>query len=339
MQTETNRGGIGGIHHITAIASSAADNLTFYTRVLGLRLVKKTVNFDDPYTYHLYYGDTIGSPGTILTFFPWERLPSGRTGAGTGTSVTFAVPIESLDYWVERLTGNGVAVRLTNTFGETAIQFYDPQGLPLALVGTSLPFSAVLWRKGPIPETHAVRGFHSAALLLNEFEGTRTLLSDVLGMTIVQRADNRFRFAFSGDSGAGRFLDIIVDAAAPRGLQGAGSIHHIALRTDSPGAQRAWQGKLREAGYPVTPVRDRKYFQSIYFHEPGGVLFEIATDSPGFAVDEKPEHLGTALMLPTQYEALRAEIEHRLPKLPETTGNRYRRIQTWHKSYPTPTEG
>jgi glyoxalase family protein len=308
---------IEGIHHITAITASAADNLAFYTRVLGLRLVKKTINFDDPYTYHLYYGDMYGTPGTILTFFPWEQLPPGRPGAGMVTSIAFAIAEDSIDFWRDRLSGHGVKVQVSDRFGQTVLRFNDQYGLGLELIGVPEPGATEVWQEGPVPAAESIKGFHSATQVTRKMDSTRFLLTDGMGMTHEGTEGGRHRFRMSDGPSPGRYYDLVVDADAAQGVQGAGSVHHIAFRTPTDEAQKAWQTLLRHRGLPVTPVRDRAYFRSIYFHEPGGVLFEIATDAPGFAIDETPAQLGLALKLPARYEPIRDVIERQLPPLYE----------------------
>lgn len=305
---------INGIHHITAVASSAAENFRFYTRVLGLRLVKKTVNFDDPYTYHLYYGDHAGHPGTILTFFPWEQLPQGRTGAGMVSAIAFAVPRSSMDYWRRHLTAKRIAHKATTRFEDPVIHFDDPHGLPLELVGVRPSPEQGDGDDGPRAQT-AISGFHSATLLLNRIHTTQTILADGMGMTFNRREGQRYRFSMQDPQAPGHLLDVVVDSSAPQARPGGGTVHHIAFRTRDSREQQLWRSQLQDQGLAVTGVRDRKYFQSVYFHEPGGVLFEIATDPPGFAVDEAPRHLGTDLKLPPQYEPIRTEIEAQLPSL------------------------
>lgn len=302
-----NRQSISGIHHITAISSSAPDNVAFYENVLGLRLVKQTVNFDDPFTYHLYYGDQQGAPGTILTFFPWSELPRGTGGAGMVTAIAFAIPAGSSDYWRQRLQDHQVAATSGTRFGDEVISFADPDGLSLELIAPQL---------SPQDEDadKAIRGFHSATELTRSLEETSKLLIESLGMELHGQEQNRYRFAMIGD-GPARFYDLVVDPQAIDGAQGGGTVHHIAFRTPTDDAQLRWQRLLREDGYQVTAVRDRKYFRSIYFHEPGGVLFEIATDPPGFTVDEPLEKLGHSLQLPEQFESRRDKIASRLPPL------------------------
>jgi len=306
---------ISGIHHITAIASTAADNLAFYRNILGLPLVKKTVNFDDPYTYHLYYGDRHGAPGTIMTFFPWEGLPAGTSGAGMITAIAFAIPRDAVAFWEQRIGATGQTVQKTERFGDPVVWFSDPHGLPLELIGTDEAQTAVHPATDIIPIGHAIQGFHSATATLHRLDAAQALLVDAMGLALTDREDSRYRFMTTDTTAPGHIYDIVVDPQAPPGRQGGGTVHHIAFRTSSPRAQSSWQSRLRQAGLPVSEVRDRKYFQSIYFNSPGGVLFEIATDPPGFAIDESIETLGSALMLPDQYESHRAAIEKKLPKL------------------------
>jgi predicted esterase/catechol 2,3-dioxygenase-like lactoylglutathione lyase family enzyme len=305
---------IRGIHHITAVTSSAFENLAFYEKTLGLRLVKQTVNFDDPFTYHLYYGDAQGRPGTILTFFPWENLPKGRPGAGMLTAVAFSIPREAIDFWFERIDAAGIAVQRAERFGEPLLRFADPHGLPLELIGGDRLPESIPW-PAAISDSLAIVGFHSATATLNNPGAGETLLTDLMGMTLLQRDGDRRRYAMTETTAPGHFLDLVIDPAAPQGRSGGGTVHHIAFRTRDDASQSAWQRRLREAGYSVTAVRDRNYFKSIYFHMPGGILFEIATDPPGFTRDEALEALGHTLKLPEQYEPMRAEIQARLPWL------------------------
>ena len=310
-----NNSKISGIHHITAIASSASENLAFYEKVLGLRLVKKTVNFDDPYTYHLYYGDSAGAPGTIITFFPWEKLPRGKTGAGMVTSIAFSIPIDSVDYWHRRLNENGVETKEGERFGDSQIQFEDPHGLSLELIETPTAQSTLIQNSDPRSAAYRIVGFHSATTLLRSLKKTQSLLMNLMGMVVHDTDGNRYRFKMKRDDSFGHLYDVVIDAQAEKGQQGGGTVHHIAFRTATDDALKCWQKSLKNSGFSVTPIRDRKYFKSIYFHEPGGVLFEIATDPPGFTVDEPYERLGRDLKLPDQYESMRTEIESRLPKL------------------------
>ena len=313
MNTPNGNHPISGIHHITAVAASAAENYRFYTRVLGLRLVKKTVNFDDPYTYHLYYGNETGRPGTILTFFPWEQAAPGTPGSGMVSAIAFAVPRRSMGLWRQRLGKAGIAVQTSERFGEPVVRFKDPHGLPLELIGT--PARAGMIGQEPHQDT-AITGFHSATMLLTRIDATRSILVEGMGMTPVKQEGGRYRFSMADPAAPGHLLDVQVDPSAPPGRPGGGTVHHIAFRTRDSREQQAWRQRLGQRGLSVTDVRDRKYFQSIYFSEPGGVLFEIATDPPGFAVDEEPRQLGRALKLPVRYEPLRQRIEARLPPLP-----------------------
>jgi len=306
---------IPGIHHITAVASATAENLAFYRNILGLRLVKQTVNFDDPLTYHLYYGDAQGAPGTILTFFPWENMPQGKPGAGMVTAVAFAIPRRSMDFWIQRIEATGTPTRAGRRFGDRMIQFRDPCGLPIELIEVPDPPSFSGWLQNPIADDHAIRGFHSATATLNALEEIRGLLVDIMGMKMHDRDDKRYRFMMADHEAPGHYYDVLIDAKAPMGKPGGGTVHHIAFRTASDRTQALWQARLGQKGLPVTGVRDRKYFRSIYFNSPGGVLFEIATDPPGFAVDESMEAMGTELKLPDQYESIRPDIVSRLPPL------------------------
>ncbi|WP_291298598.1 ring-cleaving dioxygenase [Elioraea sp.] len=306
---------IGRLHHITAIAADPAANLAFYQDVLGLRLVKKTVNFDDPGTYHLYYGDEVGSPGTILTFFPYVGAAQGRHGTGQAEEIAFAIPPAALGFWIDRLAAKGVAAdQPTKRFGETVLAFRDPDGLLLELVtdseAASLPGHAV----GDVPAEHAIRGFRGITLWLGDVAPTARVLTEVLGYVAGPVDGARHRFTHPG-GGIGSIVDLRAAPGFWAGAQGAGTIHHVAFRAADDGAQAASTRALAGQGLRVTPQQDRNYFRSTYFREPGGVLFEIATDDPGFAIDEPKESLGEKLMLPSRYEAHRAEIEAVLPKL------------------------
>jgi glyoxalase family protein len=307
---------ICGIHHITAIASSASENVAFYENVLGLRLVKKTVNFDDPYTYHLYYGDSNGTPGTIITFFPWNNLPRGKAGAGMVTSIAFSIPMGSVSYWRKRLIRHGIESMAGERFGENIIQFEDPHGLSLELIETPRVHPAIDPSSHSKSADNRIVGFHSATALLRSLENTQSLLVNLMGMMLHDTEGNRYRFRMKNDDAFEQFYDVVVDSQAKAGQQGGGTVHHIAFRTPTDNEQLYWRKLLMDNGYSVTPIRDRKYFKAIYLNEPEGVLFEIATDPPGFTVDEPYESLGCDLKLPDQYEAMRSEIEGRLPKLP-----------------------
>ena len=306
---------IPGIHHITAIAGDPQRNLDFYTTVLGLRLVKLTVNFDDPGTYHFYFGNEKGTPGSILTFFPWPDAPRGVVGSGHVTAITFAVPTESLAYWRSRLSSHGVRVNHSGErFSETVLAINDPDGLPLELVPSPLADPASTWRDAPVDREHAICGFHSATLSEEGYEQTARLLTDTMGFSLVGNDGNRFRYQATG-AGSGAMVDVLCTPAGRVGRLGTGTVHHIAWRTPDDAQQLQWRSELVRLGYNVTPVIDRSYFHSIYYRELGGVLFEIATDPPGFAIDELPEHLGERLMLPRQYEPQRPTLERVLPSL------------------------
>ena len=304
-----------GLHHVTAIAGNALRNLDFYTRTLGLRLVKRTVNFDDPGTYHLYYGDESGHPGTVLTFFPWEHAVKGRLGVGETQQTAFRVPARALGYWTQRLIEKGVAhENLEKRFGESVLAFSDPDGMSLALVGVPEAENEPGWSNGEIPAEQAIRGFHGVTLLLDDAARTGAILTDVLGLKDGGREGAIVRYRAAG-AGPGAVVDIH-RSEVQRGRQGRGSVHHIAFRAADDAEQAAMAKKLAtQHGVHPTDQRDRNYFRSIYFREPGGVLFEIATDIPGFAVDEPVASLGSALKLPPFLEPHRREIEKALPAL------------------------
>lgn len=306
---------ISGIHHVTAIASDPGRNLEFYSGLLGLRLVKKTVNFDDPSAYHLYYGDETGAPGTIVTFFYWPGLGAqGRVGPGQMTAITFSAPPASLGYWEERLRARQVKAERRTRFGEEVLAFTDPDGIPVEIVGVQRDERRG-WTGAGIPAAHALRGLHTAELTVRIGSATENLLTGDMGYTLVRREGNRARFE-AAPGGPGRYVDVIEDRTAPVGTGGVGTIHHIAWRVSDDEPQRQMHEILRSVGYHVSPVRDRNYFRSIYYRERNGILFEIATDMPGFAVDEPVASLGTALKLPEQFEPHRTAIERALPPLP-----------------------
>lgn len=311
--------GMPGIHHVTAIAGDPQRNLDFYTGVLGLRLVKVTVNFDDPETYHLYFGDGEGTPGSILTFFPWAGVRSGRRGTGQATVTAFTVPHGSIGYWLERLKDCNVVTEPPQTrFGDEVLAFNDPDGLRLELVAGDDHRQP--WTGGRVPPEHAIRGFHGVTLSEEGHNGTERLLTETLGFRAVGHAGSRFRYD-GGQPGGIVDVECVPDLAP--GRMGLGVVHHVAFRASNRPMQDALRGKVVESGLNVTPVIDRKYFQSIYFREPGGVLFEIATDAPGFAVDEPVSELGSSLCLPAALEAKREYIEARLRplKLPARAGS------------------
>jgi glyoxalase family protein len=314
-----------GVHHITAVASDPQRNIDFYTGLLGLRLVKLTVNYDDPGTYHLYYGDQVGHPGTILTFFPWPRAPQGQLGTGLLTVTSFAIPEASIDYWSKRLEGHAVSFQgPTRRFDERVVSFSDPDGLRLELVAhAGLKDDSDVWTGGTVPREHAIRGFFGVTLSEEALGSTASLLTESMGFRKVSQRDGRSRFAV-GSGGLGSFVDVVSLPGLPNGAVGVGTVHHVAWRTRDNEQQKSWRTKLVGNGLNVTPVIDRKYFHSIYFHEPGGVLFEIATDPPGFTVDEPVEQLGSRLSLPPWLEPRRDEIQHTLPKVRVPTVARIR---------------
>jgi glyoxalase family protein len=306
---------ISGIHHVTAIASDPQRNIDFYTGALGLRLVKLTVNFDDPFTHHLYYGDGRGSPGTILTFFPWPAAGRGSPGTGQVTATAFSVPEGTLDFWAERLAGLKIDVEGPfMRFGEPSIAIPDPDGMKVELVATARSDADKSWKEGTVPGNSAIRGLHHVTLSEEGYERTATLLTVTLGFELLGQEGNRFRYAV-GDKAPGAIVDVECAPDRPTGRVAVGSVHHVAWRTPDDPQQQAWRREIASLGYNVSPVMDRNYFHSIYFREPGGILFEIATDSPGFAVDEPLESLGSKLCLPPALEPHRASILARLPSL------------------------
>lgn len=296
---------ITGLHHVTAISAKAQATYDFYTNVLGLRLVKRTLNFDDPTTYELYFGNANGSPGTLLTFYTWEGASRGQKGTGQATGFSFAVPENSLSYWYERARKLGVELdRPSRSFGQDCITLADPDGLRIQMVAT-----------GPsnVAE-HAISGLHSVMMDEEGFESTANLLTGSLGLRLSDTNGNRFRFA-AGDSGPQTYIDVMCLPAGQRGEAGAGCIHHFALSACKESGLGMIRAKVADAGFNVTPVLDRTYFRCFYFREPGGVLFEIATDGPGFAIDEPLAELGSSLKLPRRYEPMRRRIESVLPAL------------------------
>ena len=302
-----------GIHHVTALASDPQRNHDFYTEVLGLRLVKQTVNFDDPSTYHLYFGDELGRPGTLMTFFPWPGARPGVRGAGQATAVAFAVPEGSLGFWGERLSAAGVATGdAGERFGRQVLSFEDPDGLFLDLIADP-EAAGTPWPAGPVPEQHAVRAFHSVTLTVAGGDATSRVLSELLGYGPAGEEGARRRFRSSSSSEPAALVDLVVAPAQGPGRIAAGSVHHVAFRTADSESQTALRRRILQHGLSVSPVAERCYFRSIYFREPGGVLFEVATDGPGSTWDEAPDQLGSALRLPPWLEPRRAEIAASLP--------------------------
>lgn len=305
---------IMGLHHITALTSDPQKNLDFYAGILGLRLVKKTINFDAPDVYHFYYGNEVGSPGTILTFFPFPRIPKGRKGKGQLTITSFSIPTNAVDYWLKRLKKFGVSHdEPRQRFGnELFIYFEDYEGLGLELVATQKNVRPQL-SNGNIPADCSIRGFHGITLSEESSALTASLLTDILNYEAVGEEHNRHRFAPKGQSGD--YVDIFCHPDELPGISGAGTIHHVAFATPSDETQLEMRSKLLRKGLNVTPVLDRQYFHSIYFREPGGVLFEVATIPPGFLIDEPLEHLGESLKLPPWEEHNRSRIEKELPTI------------------------
>lgn len=299
---------ITGLHHVTAIATHPQANVDFYRDVLGLRLVKKTVNFDDPGTYHLYYGDGEGSPGTIMTFFPWPQARRGSRGVGQATVTSFSVPQGAIGYWTDRLRGQNVLFEdPKQRFDEEVVTLVDGDGLKLELVAHEGAEDRPAWIGGGVPEKHAIRGFNSVTLEEVSSAPTARVL-ETMGFRKTREAGSRSRFEVAG-GGAGRQVDILEHPDGQYGRIAAGTVHHVAFRTPDDDNQIAWQHEIGGLGLGVTEVRDRQYFRSIYFREPGGTLFEIATDPPGFTFDESVEELGSGLKLPPWLEPRRREIE------------------------------
>ena len=306
---------IKGLHHVTAMAKDAAQNNAFWTRTLGLRRVKQTVNFDEPSVYHLYYGDEVGTPGSVMTYFPFPQIIRGRPGTGEVGTTVFSVPEGSLGYWEQKLTAHGVAeLKRDESFGQNRLHFAGPDGDGLALVedknDVRLP-----WAHGGVPTDAAIRGFHSASLRLRDAGATEELLK-FMGYEVAETQNGIVRLVRPGGNGAD-FLDIETLPGVPRADLGAGSVHHIAFAVENKATQLEVRKALIDTGYQLTPVIDRDYFFSVYFRTPGGVLFEIATNEPGFNRDEDTAHLGEALKLPRQHEHLRSKLETILEPLDE----------------------
>lgn len=304
---------ITGIHHITAIAGNPQKNLDFYTGILGLRLVKKTINFDAPDVYHFYFGDELGAPGTVFTTFPFEGARKGTKGTGELTYTAFSIPVVSLDFWIERLEKFNISISTPLTrFGEKLIRFKDHDGMGIELIATDND-DRKGWTYGNIPLEYSIRGFYGATLNLKAKELTEKLLTQFMDYRLIAEESGRFRYGTKGEPGD--IVDIVIDPNGRQGVQSAGTVHHIAFRTANVASQLEIQQILLNNGYHVTEVKDRNYFKSIYFREPGGVLFEIATDEPGFAIDEDEAHLGELLKLPQWIEPQRAKLEARLAKV------------------------
>lgn len=311
---------IQGLHHVTAVTRDAQINVDFYRNVLAQRFVKRTVNFDAPDSYHFYFADEIGTPGTVLTFFVWQNVKRGVRGNGETTALAYNIPSNSMGFWQSYLTSRGVSVYpVEQRFGMEVLPFDDPDGMRLELVASDISPVVEFWENGPIPQAYALNGFHSVTLWLEEIELTTDLLVNQMGYTFAGQEGSRYRF-IGGTNSLANTLDILHRPLRPEDMPdeaefGAGSIHHIAFRIPTDEMQLEYQSSLRAAGYGVTPVRDRTYFHSIYYREPGGVLFEIATEPPGFTIDEPEDRLGESLKLPEWFEPNRGTIEQNLQPL------------------------
>ncbi|MDQ6531143.1 ring-cleaving dioxygenase [Flavobacterium sp. LHD-85] len=305
-----------GLHHITAIAGDAKRNFDFYSKVLGLRFIKKTVNFDDPGTYHFYFGDEVGSAGTILTFFPWGAgIQQGRKGSGMATEIGYSVPKGSLDFWQKRFEQyNVIYNKPAEKFGEKYLTFLDPDGLKLELIESKTDDNRKAWETDEVKADVATKGFHNITLTLNNIKATAAILTDIFGYKLIDQDVNRYRYATDAVENAA-IVDLVELPEEKRGLNANGTVHHVAFRVPNDEVLMKFREKIEDYGLSITPQIDRQYFHSLYFREPGGVLFEIATDNPGFTVDESLEELGQNLKLPAQYESQRAAIEEHLVKI------------------------
>lgn len=311
---------IKGLHHITAISSSAQKTVDFYRDFLGLRFIKKTVNFDAPDVYHLYFGDNSGKPGSAITFFPFEDAGTGMRGTKQATSIAFAIPAESLGFWMERAIVKGVKHSPIKTrFNQKYITIYDYDGLELELFVTSDPEinNFETWKDSPIAQEHQIRGFHTTTLAITELQPTVEILENIFGYTKLATEENYTRFELKNGSYS-KFIDILHMPGWPEGIQSAGIVHHVAFSVATEEDQETLRKKLAEQNLKPTQQVERKYFKSVYFREPGGILFEIATEKPGFTIDESLETLGTTLQLPEQYEPRRNYIEAILPPIDST---------------------
>ncbi len=306
---------VGGLHHVTAITADAQRNIDFYTGALGLRLVKVTVNYDDPSSYHLYYGDGLGRPGTVMTFFAWPHGRPGRTGVGQVSETALGIPVGGRNYWQQRLAGAGATeIEQSSRFDSPILTFRDPDGLALSLVETPDLADLHRWHHSEVPAEWAIRGFHSVALLENDNADPAAILVDRFGYHQAAIDGARVRYVL-GQTGVARTVDVVVTDAQTLPATGAGQVHHVAFRTPDDEQQQHWLELLLKEGRRVSPVMNRDYFHSIYFREPGGVLFEIATEGPGFTLNEPAEALGTHLMLPQGLESQRSAIEASVPAI------------------------
>lgn len=306
---------VHGLHHVTCIAGDPQENVDFYTKTLGMRLVKKSINQDAPDTYHLFYADAAGSPGTDLTFFPWPDARPGRPGTGLTNEVMLAIPVGTLGWWCRRLDERKVQRgEETVRFGEKTLPFTDPHGLELALVETSHDRHFTPWERSPVPADRQIRGFHAVRLWARDPAPTTRLLTETMGLSPVAREEGWERFGLDGGK-SGTLIDVKAFPEVGRGMWGLGSVHHVAWRVTDPEEEMAVRGAVERSGLHPTPQIDRFWFKSVYFKEPGGALFELATDGPGFGIDEDPAHLGETLVLPPWYEPQRKAIEAGLTKL------------------------
>lgn len=306
---------IAGVHHITAISGEPQPNIDFYTGVLGMRFIKQTVNQDDPFTYHLYYGDSIGRPGSVWTFFPWPGARRGKRGVGQVTAAPFSIPENALDYWMERFAEQAIDFSgPTERFDETVLSLRDPDGLEIELVTNPDIRDFEVWEHSPVPAEYAIRGFYGATLTLKKKDATEHLIRDIFGFRFIGSEGSRHRFKADSDSSAAT-VDLVELPDATFGQVAVGSVHHIAWQVPDAAEQEKWRQEVEQLGFQITPIIDRFYFKSVYFREHGGVLFELATDGPGFAVDEPEDRLGEKLVLPPWLEKNRQVIEHNLPPI------------------------
>ena len=304
-----------GIHHITAIAGNPQRNYDFYTKTLGIRFVKKTVNFDDPGTYHFYYGNENGAPGTILTFFPWANVRKGLNGIGMATEIGYSVPASSIEFWQKRFQEREVEhSKPVERFGEMVLPFRDPDGLELKLIVPSQIDNRIPWETPDITKENATKGFHSITLRVRNIAPTAAVLTDIFGYQLLKQEGSHFRFITDAIEGAS-IVDVIEDPVGKPGINAGGTNHHVAFRVKDDEVLMKFREKVLSHGLNITEKIDRNYFYSLYFREPGGVLFEIASDNPGFTVDEALSELGAHLKLPAQYESFRPAIEKSLPTL------------------------
>ncbi|MDD2279659.1 MAG: ring-cleaving dioxygenase [Bacteroidales bacterium] len=303
-----------GLHHITAIAGDAQRNYNFYTKTLGFRLVKKTVNFDDPQTYHFYFGDEVGTPGTILTFFPWANISQGKTGAGMATGIGYSIPKGSMKFWKARFEKLNIPYDMSESFEEKHIVFQDTDGLRLSLIEAKQKDERKGFETAEIKADVAIKGFHTVTLTLNSIKATAAILTEVFGYKQVAQEDNLYRYQTDTVENAA-IVDLLEMPQARRGINSVGTNHHVAFRVKDEEAMMTIREKIVARDLQITEKINRDYFFSLYFREPGGVLFEIATDNPGFATDETVENLGSSLQLPDQYKQMRDKIEKGLPEL------------------------